>query len=416
MRLLNQTSRAVLALACSTVIVGAAHAVGTDAGKSVENTFTLDYQVDGVDQGTITNDPDYSPEAGDPAPMIDPAGPTDFTVDRMIDLSVTANNSGLIVPPNAQDRVLVYSVTNLGNDYQTYSFSVQDVAGDDFDATGLELTYSRAAYDLNGDGDTLDPCEAEIVDTAIPQTVVSSSAGTASYTCDIPTDIPFTVKISGDIPTGEAEQNIDNLILVAETRNPTQWAFEATPPTAGGVTAQDGDGANTIDGVAENVFADGSGSSEEAAQDGLMSAPSSFVVSSPDLIAEKLVWVLDTESDSTACGSEAVPGAAPTTEYPTPGACVLYTIEVHNTGEVAGSNAENLTVQDVLPPEVEFVSADISGFTTPGTLTFRKADGTTDCDGSSGETCTVTLTNASLNAVAGATDAVAQLYIRALVR
>ena len=69
MRLLNQTSRAVLALACSTVIVGAAHAVGTDAGKSVENTFTLDYQVDGVDQGTITNDPDYSPEAGDPAPM-----------------------------------------------------------------------------------------------------------------------------------------------------------------------------------------------------------------------------------------------------------------------------------------------------------------------------------------------------------
>ncbi len=411
-----RTYRALLVSSVAAVCAGPAFANGTSAGTSVQNTFTLDYQVSGVDQGTITNDPTYTPAGGDPAPVIDPNGPTDFTVDRKIDLSVNADNAGLNVPPNAQNRVLQYTITNLGNDYQSYSFSIADVAGDDFDATGLDLTYSRAAIDLNGDGDTIDPCEAEIVDAQLTATVVGSSAGSASFTCDIPPDLPFTVEISGDIPDGQAELNQDDLVLVAETRNPTSWRFEPFAPVAGGVTTQDGDGTNVIDGVAENVFADGSGTAEEANEDGLMSAQSNFVVSSPDLTAEKRVWVLRTDSTSVACSGEALPGSAPTSEYPTPGACVLYTIEVTNTGELAGSDANNIDISDVLPSNVAFVSANVVGFNTPGTLTFKKADNTTDCNGASGETCTVSLSGATLNAVAGATDAVAQLYIRALVR
>ncbi|MFC7292767.1 hypothetical protein [Hirschia litorea] len=417
MRILYKTPKSALPLLCSTILMaGSAHAVGTDAGKSVENTFTLDYQVSNVDQGTITNDPNYTAEAGDPSPVINPAGPTNFTVDRMIDLSVTANNSNLIVPSNAQDRVLEFSVTNLGNDYQSYSFSVADVAGDDFDATDLQLTYSRAAYDLNGDGDTSDACEGEVVDAALTATVVGTAAGSASYTCDIPADLPFTVKISGDIPSELGEQSVDNLVLVAETRNPSQWVFEGSAPSVGGVSAKDGDSANTIDGVAENVFADGSGSSEEANEDGLMSAPSSYVVTSPDLVAEKRVWVLETDSDVSGCNALAIPSSEPTTEYPTPGACVLYTIEVRNTGEVAGSDAENLDIVDLLPSDIAFVSATTNGFSTPGTLTYKKADGTTDCDGAAAEDCTVSLIATSLDAQVGATDTVAQLYIRALVR
>ncbi len=416
MRKFWEVSKLALTAASAVTFFGTANANGTDAGKSVENTFTLDYAVSGVSQGTITNDPAYTAGAGEPSPVIDPNGPTDFTVDRIIDLEVTALNPGLVVPSNAQDRILEYTITNLGNDHQSYSFSVADVAGDDFDATGLQITYSRAQADLNGDGDFADACEAAITDAPLTATVVGSPAGSASFTCDIPADLPFTVKVSGDIPDGLQELNTDNLVLVAETRNPSAWSYEAVAPAVGDVTAQDGDGSNTIDGVAENVFADGSNTSEEAGQDGRMSAQSSFVVTSPDLTAEKLVWVLKTDSDATACSSEAIPATEPTAEYSTPGACVLYTIEVTNTGEVAGSNADSIDITDVLPDNVAFVSAITTGFDTPGTLTFTKADNTTDCDGADGEICTISLTSAGLAATEGTTNSVAQLYIRALVR
>ena len=416
MTLLSSASRLAILAGASAALAAVAHAGGTDAGRSVENTFTLDYQVGGTDQGTITNDPSYTAGPGDPAPVVDPGGPTDFTVDRLIDVTMTATNSGLQVPPNAQDRILTFTVTNTGNDYQSYSFSIVDVAGDNFDATGLELTYSRAAFDLNGDSDTADACEAEITDAALTATVLGTAAGSASFTCDIPPDLPFTVSISGDIPDGLNEADVDNLVLVAETRDPAAWVFETAAPTAGTVTTEDGDGTNTIDGVAENVFADGNNTSEEVATDGLISAASGYVVSSPDLTAAKTVKVLSTSSDETACAAFAIPSPSPTDQYPTPTACLEYNITVTNTGEVLGSDADGIEIVDVLPSDVAFVSAVANDFDTAGTLTFKKTDGTTDCDGAVGETCTVRLTGAALNAVAGATDAVATLTIRALVR
>lgn len=416
MNLLRNMSKLALAASATALMAGAAHAGGTDAGTSVENTFTLDYDVDGTPQGTITNDPTYSPGAGDPSPVVDPAGPTDFTVDRLIDLTVTANNSGLLVPPNAEDRILEFTLTNTGNDNQAYSLSIDDVTGDDFDATGLEITYSRAAVDLNNDGDTSDSCEAAVSDAPLSETTVGAGAGSADVTCDIPKDGTATINISGDIPDSLTEAEVDDLIVVAETRNPTVWATEGTPATPAAVTAEDGDATNTIDGVAENVFADDSGSSSEVANDGLHSAPSSYVISSPDLTAEKDVWVLATASDETSCASETVPGSEPTGEYSSPTACVLYTITATNTGEEAGSDATGIEIVDELPADVAFVKAETSGFDAVPTLTYKKADGTTDCDGAAGETCTVTVSGADLSATTGATDSVAYLRIWALVR
>lgn len=416
MKLLEHMSKLAFAASVTALMAGTAHAVGTDAGTNVPNTFTLDYEVDSTPQGTITNDPTYTPGPGDPSPIVDPAGPTDFTVDRLVDLTVTATNSGLLVPPNADDRILEFTVTNTGNDNQAYSLSIDDVAGDDFDATGLELTYSRVAVDLNGDGDTSDTCEAAVTDAPLTVTTVGAASGSADVTCGIPKDGTFTVKLSGDIPDSLVEADVDDLILVAETRDPTVWFTEGAPADPGAVTAEDGDGTNTIDGVAENVFADDSGSSSEVAADGLHSAASGYVISSPDLTATKDVWVLATASDATACAAEAVPGTEPTDQYSSPTACVLYTITTTNTGEVAGSDATGIDIVDVLPSDVAFVKAETSGFDTAPTLTSKKADGTTDCDGADGETCTVTVSGADLSATAGATDTVAYLRIWALVR
>ncbi|WP_300379055.1 hypothetical protein [Henriciella sp.] len=394
----------------------AAHANETSAGTTVENTFTLEYEIGGVAQGTITNDPDYTGDPADPQPVINPGGPTGFTVDRLVDLSITADNSGLQVPPNSQDRTLQFTVTNLGNDHLSYSFSLADVAGDDFDATGLELTYSRDAHDLNDDGDTDDACEAAIVNASLSFTPLGAAAGDASYTCDIPKDLPFTVHVSADIPDSVSDTDTDEFVVIVEARNPLAWAHEASAPTPGAVVEADVDGSNTIGGSAENFLADGSGSTEETSADGLLSVSASFTVSSAELTALKTVWVLDSVSDRTSCNSEAIPASEPTSNYPAPGACVLYSIQVLNSGETAGVNADGIDIVDPLPDGVAFVSASASGFTSSGTLTSKKADSTTDCDGSDGETCTVKLTGASLQSVAGSTKAEANLFIKALVR
>ena len=113
------------------VISGAAYAQNdfTDAGTNVQNTFTLDYDISGTSQPTITNDPGTSI----PGAVVQ-GSETEFTVDRLVDLQVTQQNSPLTVAPGTSSAVLEYLLVNEGNDNQSYSFSIADVSGDDFDA------------------------------------------------------------------------------------------------------------------------------------------------------------------------------------------------------------------------------------------------------------------------------------------
>ena len=114
-------SAAIAASAVFTAMVpGGAMAQLTDAGTSVANTFTLDYQVSGVAQTQITNDG----VGGN-------AAPTTFTVDRVVDLLVQSQGD-LNVSPGADDQELVFQVRNDGNDRQAYSFELSDLATDGF--------------------------------------------------------------------------------------------------------------------------------------------------------------------------------------------------------------------------------------------------------------------------------------------
>jgi len=391
MKKLNSLARIALAASAATALASGASAVGTDAGTTVSNTFSLDYEVDSTPQTTIT-----------------PPSSTDFTVDRLVDVALTANNPDLGVPPTSQDRILEFTLTNEGNDNQAYSFSIPDVNGDDFDATGLEITYSYAA--------------GSVTDAPLTSTTVGAGAGSASVTDDIAPDDSITVKISGDIPDGLADASVDDLILLAETRDPVNWVDTTPTGSAAAVTTADGDGSNTIVGAAENVLADGSNTGEEGANDGEISAESGYVVISPNLTASKSVWVLSTASDAATCAGESVPGSEPTTNYPAPGACVLYRIQVTNSGEQAGSDATAIDIADQLPSEIEYVKAEQTGFDTAPSIAATQSDGTTVCDGTEGsdaapgETCTVAATGGELNAVAGATDAEAYVNIWGLVR
>lgn len=374
----SKTLKLALSVSAAFFVVGTTNAFagGTTAGTNVQNTFTLDYQVGGVDQPTI----DTGPTGTDT--------PTEFTVDRLVDLTVSSEGDNPDAAPSAQDEELVFRVTNNGNDTQAYSFALVNEAGDDFDLTGLNITY----YVDDGDG----MFQTDGTDGA--GTAYTPGSGAAS--ADLPADAIIWVVVDGDIPAagvgaGEVlDADEADVSLVADTLQPSTGASPGTAVVA------DGDGINTIDGAAENVLADGSGTANENANEGDHSATGTYVVASADITASKTVSIFS--EDGTGCAS--IPGTpAAGEQFSIPGACVEYVIEVINAGGSASATAIDLS--DTLADELEFIAADASGFTGE-TVTAPAAN--TDCTGGA---CVINMTGATL-----AASTTGYLTIRALVQ
>ncbi|MEO9970034.1 MAG: hypothetical protein ABJG15_09470 [Hyphomonadaceae bacterium] len=375
--------RPVLAIGAAAALAGGAYADGTDAGTEVENTFVLNYEVNSVAQAPITNDP----ASGITGAVVQGA-PTLFTVDRLVDLTVLQTNSPLTVTPGATgvNAQLSFTVTNTGNDAQSYSFSLADVGGDDFDATGLTISYQIAGGAI----------------VTVPA-VVPGTAATTDHTPDIPPDTPFTVFVSGTIPTTQVDTDFDDLILVAETRDPVTWLVEGASTTEGNVTLAE-TGANDLVLAAQNVLADGTGTTEEVDNDGLFSAQARFIIESPDLAAAKTVAVVATEPAD--CETDTI--LTTPAQFATPGSCIEYVITVENTGATA--LASNVEIVDVLPAEVEFIAASFAGFEAAPVPSLTVPGSPTTCDGTD-TTCSVDVSGGSI--AAGNT---ATLTIRAIVQ
>ena len=345
-----------------------AHADGTAAGTNVQNTFTLDYEVGGTAQPTIDTGP-----AGTNTP-------TEFTVDRLVDLTV-ASNGDTTVAPGALDQELVFSVTNTGNDTQGYTFELLNESGDQFDTTGLNITYYF-------DDGTAGFGPGDVAGTAYTYT---PGSGIASE--DILADATIWVVVDGDIVGTAVDTDTSDISLVADTVDAGGAGTTGTPVVAD-------TGGNTLTGAAENVLADltGTASANDADNDGAHSATGTYIVASPDLTADKTVSVF--AQDGAGCAT--IPGTA-TGGYAVPGACMEYVISAVNNGATA--SADDIDLTDILPADLEFISA-VEAVFTGGTLTTPAAN--TDCAAGA---CTVSLTGASL--AAGQTGTIT---IRALIK
>ncbi|MEO1323367.1 MAG: hypothetical protein AAFV59_10210 [Pseudomonadota bacterium] len=406
-------SRLGLAGAICLGLASTAHADNslTEAGVSVSNTFELSYSVSGTAQPIITND-----NASPPVGAVVQGTPTLFTVDRKVDLIVTATNSTLTSVPGA-DATLTFEVLNEGNDTAAYSFSVADLdsGATTFDASSIVVRYLVDANDNGTDDDGSY--------TTITQTTVGAGAGSAFVTGDVPKGDRVFVQVQGTIAAGVTDAFTDDVTLVAEVRNPTAFANEASGSPAA-VTA-DTAGANVLEGTAQNVLADGTGiaGAEGAGDaDGLYAATGVIEVQSPDLTAEKTVTVIKEPgiADPFVALTDCSSASAETDAKAVPGACVEYVIEVENTG--ASVSATNLVIDDVLPENVTFVSASLATTTTTGfdddtgiggvgpVLTFPTTPVASDCDGTA-STCAIQLSDAILDA-----GEVGQIVIRALVK
>lgn len=403
-------SRVGLAMAVCLGLAGAAHAANTltEAGTSVSNTFELSYSVSGTAQPIITND-----NATPPVGAVVQGTPTLFTVDRKVDLIVTATNSTLTTVPGT-DATLTFEVLNEGNDTTAYAFSVADLdsGASTFDASSIVVRYLVDAND-NGTAD-------DGAFTAVTETTIGAGAGSAFVTGDVPKGVRVFVQVQGTIAAGVADTFTDDVTLIAEARNPTAFANEASASPAA-VTAATG-GANVLTGTAQNVLADGTGvAASEGDADGLFAATGIIQVESPDLNAEKTVLVIKEPgiADPFVALTDCATASAEADAKAVPGSCVEYTIEVENTGATA--SATNLVIDDILPAEVTFVSAALA--TTTGTgfaddtgiggvgpvLTAPTTPADSDCDGAT--TCVIQLSDAIL-----AAGEVGQIVIRAMVK
>ncbi|MDB2437955.1 hypothetical protein N9W89_04520 [Hellea sp.] len=366
------------ATALTVFTAGSAHAQLTPAGTNVQNTFTLTYDVGGVEQPPIdTSDPD------------DPNGPTEFTVDRLIDLTVASNGDNTVAP-GATDEELIFSVTNDGNDTQAYDLSIVEEGGDDFDTDDPASAAPVLVYYVDdGDG------------------VYEPGAGDGAAITYDPANPPelgpdevLWVVITQDIPVGTPDAERADLTLVADTLEPS------TSPNAGTPVTADGDG-NTLTGAAENVLADGSGTANEVANAGDHSATGAYIVAAANVNASKAVTIFS--EDGTGCTS--IPGS-PTGGYSIPGACVEYVITVENTGS---SSATDIVINDVLADELDFAGAVFGGDFTGGSFSSPALPAAnTDC--ASGA-CVINLTGATLPApVAPAASTTGTVTIRAFVK
>jgi len=342
-----------------------AFAGGTAAGTNVENTFTLNYNVTGTPQPPITNTDT----------------PTEFTVDRLIDLTV-ASNGDTNVAPGATDQELVFSVTNNGNDVQAYDFTLINETGDNFDTSTLNITY----YLDDGDGVFEPGADDGAGELYTPGSGVASS--------DLLADAIIWVVVDGDIPAAQIDTDTSDISLVADTLQPT------TGGAPGTVVIADV-GTNTLTGPAENVLADGSGSTATDLDfQGDHSATGTYIVASADLTAVKAVDVFTQDGS----GCETIPGTPGVgDQYSIPGACVEYVITATNNGATEAATA--IVITDILPGDLIFVNADPNGFVGG---TFVQPTINTDCGV---DVCTVSLTAATL--AAGVTGTIT---IRALIK
>ena len=381
---MTNSKKLMKGLFCATALTalstGTAYAQNnfTPAGTSVSNTFTLDYSVGGVNQPSI--------DSSDPA---DPNGPTLFTVDRLVNLTVESDGD-TNVAPGAINQDLVFSVLNTGNDTQGYALSIveETAAPDDLD-TDAPTNATPITYFID-DGDGVFEPNA---DDGAPVTYDPSNPP------QLPPDAELFVVIEQDIPATATDGQRAEVTLIADTLD----AGTTTP------TVADTDG-NSLLGGAENVLADGTSTANEVANAGDDSATGAYIIASAEIEALKTVSVFS--EDGTNCAT--IPGTPDAGAYGIPGSCVEYVITVTNTGSEA---ANDIVVNDVLPAELEFTAAVFGGDFTGGSFNSPTLPAAgLDCGAPAGS-CVVNLTGATLPAPTGAaTTSTGTVTIRAIVK
>ncbi len=308
---------------------GQSWSAGVAAGTQVSNVATVNYSVNGVAQDDIESSP-----TGNSDPTV--AGtPTDFTVDRVIDLTLSQQDTANVaVQPNQTQRVTTFVLTNDSNEAQGYTFVATDLAtGVSVNSnadSGLDLAPYTVWID-GGDG------------------VFDGGTGddTAAPLASLDPDVSVIVFVAADIPGTAADGDVANVELTATSVEPNT------------TTAPSASAANSEDGPADTVIRNGTAS----AQDGYNVEAASLTI---------------TKSQATI--ADGVNAAAPF--FNIPGATIEFTIEIVNNGS---QDATNVIITDTIAAEL-----DVSGNTTVTITNGGPASCVVDIGDTNGDGCSRT--------------------------
>jgi hypothetical protein len=347
------TSKTRLLVAAGLVIAGAgaspALAAGTQAGSTITNNVTVNYQVGGVAQTAVN-------------------ASNTFTVDRRVNLTVVeTGNATTNVSPGQTAAVTTFAVTNTSNDVLDFQLAVAQLAGgtaphggtDTFDVTAPTLY-----VDTNGNG---------TYDAGTDQAV--------SYLDELAADTSRTVFVVANIPLSQPTGARAALSLTATGR-------EGGGAGSLGAALVQTAGANTAG--EDTVFGDGAGT-DDAARDAAFSARDDYTVAAAALTVAKTSTVVSDPFNGT------------TNPKLIPGAVVEYCIQVANAS--GGAAATSVAISDPLPTQTTYLATgtDSIGIRVGGTVT----GGVCNADGAAGGSFAGTTVSATIPTVAaGATSTV----------
>lgn len=305
----------VSAVALATALCATqAQAAGTTAGTTITNTVTVNFQVGGVAQNSVS-------------------ASNNFTVDRKINLSVSEDGSATTqVSPGQTAAVTSFIVSNTSNAPLDLLLAATNRSGgsaahggtDNFDVSNLAIY-----RDTNNDG----------IYTSGTDTLVT-------YLDQVAADTNTRVFVVSDIPLGRSTGDVAGVRLTAT-------AAEATAAGSAGAAVTETAGANTA-GV-DTVFAD-TNAAGNTARDGIHFAEDDYTILAASITATKTSTVISDPFNGT------------TNPKLIPGAVVEYCIVVSNSA--GGATATNLAISDTLPATTTYdpsFGVKVNGTVTSGT-------------------------------------------------
>lgn len=201
-----------------------AMAIGTAAGTQIDNTVTVDYDVNGVDQTDLTS-------------------AVSFVVDRRVDFTLVAQGAALVnVTPGETDSFFDFLLTNDSNSPLDFSVVLAQMIGGTVRGVTDDGTMALVDYAVSAD--------------SVAGTDPDPIRGAAQFVDQLAADDSIRIRVFGDAALAMADAEVAGVQLDAIAREPASGAATALTEDP-----------NTDLGI-ENVFADAGGDATETDFDG----------------------------------------------------------------------------------------------------------------------------------------------------
>lgn len=330
MKLVNRARLATTLMLAALLGLGsmaANAAANTPANTSIANKATVNYSI-----GAIAQTPIESKPGGNSTPGVGNGLPTTFVVDAKLVLAVTTVDAASVnVTPGQTGAVLVYKVTNTGNDTQGVSFTTLAKA------TGTDNPFSTSLSK-----DNFDSGSVNVFVSKTNVTTYASGTDTATAISQLAPGASAYVFVVSTIPVAQINQDTAVMALVAQVATAGAAGYTSSP----GADITSDDRANPwTPTTVQHIFADAAGS-DDGVLDGKSSSRDAYLVKSASLTITKTSSVLTDPVNCTTAGlaSSCTSGAV---LHAIPGAVMQYTISVAN-ASTASSNASSIAINDSL--------------------------------------------------------------------